>query len=175
MIGVTLYVCKSFFLSDGAIGVIQIDFVYTPLFCFLSTMTMTHGFTHVASVDMREVQDLANLRTLVRRLCVTDDSSPCLPLTTLSYYAFQNGVKSMLLHHTSSDNQIETLLMPSLQPVIKLRYTPGVVTVSVARFKVEHDTKDPPHSEDSAEDDEQPTFRKAAKLDHRHLSKRQSH
>lgn len=135
-------------------------------------MTMTHGFTHVASVDMREVKDLANLRTLVRRLCVTDDSSPCLPLTTLSYCAFQNRVKAILLHHEISDDEVETLLMPSLQPVIKLRYTPGVVTVSVARFKVEHDPKDPPPSEDSTEDDEPTTCRKAAKLNHRQLSKR---
>lgn len=160
------------FLSAGAIGVIQIDFVYTPLSCFLSTMTLTHGFKHVASVDMREVQHLTNLQTLVRRLCVTDDSSPCLPLTTLSYCAFQNRVKAMLLYHTTSENEIETLLMPSLQPVIKLRYTPGVVTVSVARFKVEEDAEIPPPSEDSTEDDEQPTCRKAAKLDHRQLSKR---
>ena len=138
-------------------------------------MTLTHGFTHVASVDMREVQHLTNLRSLVRRLCVTDDSSPCLPLTTLSYCAFQNRVKAILLHHATPDNEVETLLMPSLQPVIKLRYTPGVVTVSVARFKVEHDPKDPPHSEDSTEDDEQPTCRKAAKLNHRQLLKRQSH
>ena len=138
-------------------------------------MTLTHGFTHVASVDMREVQHLTNLRSLVRRLCVTDDSSPCLPLTTLSYCAFQNRVKAILLHHATPDNEVETLLMPSLQPVIKLRYTPGVVTVSVARFKVEHDPKDLPHSEDSTEDDEKPTSRKAAKLNHCHLSKRQLH